>query len=102
MIKKKLIQIIYKYNPKVIFNLAAETHVDRSIDSPDSFIHSNILGVFNILELLRFLKERKNIKLIHISTDEVYGDIKHKRSLEQVMLSVLAHLTQHQKQVRTT
>ena len=82
--KKKLIQIIYKYNPKVIFNLAAETHVDRSIDSPDSFIHSNILGVFNILELLRFFKrKKKNIKLIHISTDEVYGDIKHKRSLEQ-------------------
>ncbi len=82
--KKKLIQIVYKYNPKVIFNLAAETHVDRSIDSPDSFIHSNILGVFNILELLRFFKrKKKNIKLIHISTDEVYGDIKHKRSLEQ-------------------
>ena len=82
--KKKLIQIIYKYNPKVIFNLAAETHVDRSIDSPESFIHSNILGVFNILELLRFFKrKKKNIKLIHISTDEVYGDIKHKRSLEQ-------------------
>ncbi len=82
--KKKLIRIIYKYNPKVIFNLAAETHVDRSIDSPDSFIHSNILGVFNILELLRFFKrKKKNIKLIHISTDEVYGDIKHKRSLEQ-------------------
>ena len=58
--------------------------MDRSIDSPDSFIHSNILGVFNILELLRFFKrKKKNIKLIHISTDEVYGDIKHKRSLEQ-------------------
>ena len=82
--KKKLIQIINKYNPKVIFNLAAETHVDRSIDAPSSFIHSNILGIFNILESLRFFKrKRKNIKLIHISTDEVYGDIKHKRSLEQ-------------------
>ena len=58
--------------------------MDRSIDSPDSFIYSNILGVFNILELLRFFKrKKKNIKLIHISTDEVYGDIKHKRSLEQ-------------------
>ena len=100
MIKKNLFKLLNKYNPKVIFNLAAETHVDRSIDSPDSFIHSNILGVFNILELLRFFKrKKKNIKLIHISTDEVYGDIKHKRSLSKI-LSVLAHLIQHQKQVQ--
>ena len=74
--KKKLIEIIKKYKPKAIFNLAAETHVDRSIDGPKSFIETNILGTFNLLEALRFLK-KKNIapKLIHISTDEVYGDI---------------------------
>ena len=75
--KEKLIKIIKKNKPKVIFNLAAETHVDRSIDGPKTFIHTNINGTFSLLECLRFFK-KKNIliKLIHISTDEVYGDIK--------------------------
>jgi dTDP-glucose 4,6-dehydratase len=67
-------KILKKYNPSIIFNLAAETHVDRSIDSPKKFIESNIIGVFNLLEGIRDYK--KKIKLIHISTDEVYGDIK--------------------------
>ena len=83
--KKDLIKIIKKYNPVAVFNLAAETHVDRSIDYPKEFISSNILGVFNILEVMRnFKKMGKNIKLIHISTDEGFGDIldKNKRSDE--------------------
>jgi dTDP-glucose 4,6-dehydratase len=67
-------QILKKYNPSIIFNLAAETHVDRSIDGPKQFIESNILGVFNLLESIR--NYNRKIKLIHISTDEVYGDIK--------------------------
>ena len=68
---------IKKYKPNIIFNLAAETHVDRSIDGPKPFIHSNINGVFNLLECMRDYndKSKKKIKLIHISTDEVYGDI---------------------------
>ena len=66
--------ILKKFNPSIIFNLAAETHVDRSIDGPKKFIESNILGVFNLLEAIRDYK--KKIKLIHVSTDEVYGDIK--------------------------
>ena len=75
--KKKIVEIIKKYKPRIIFNLAAETHVDRSIDGPSSFIHTNIIGTFNLLESLRFLKKKKiNPKLVHISTDEVYGDIK--------------------------
>jgi dTDP-glucose 4,6-dehydratase len=65
--------ILKKYKPSIVFNLAAETHVDRSIDGPKTFIDSNILGVFNLLESIRNYK--KKIKLIHISTDEVYGDI---------------------------
>ena len=83
--KTNIIKIIKKYKPKAIFNLAAETHVDRSIDSPTNFIHTNINGTFNLLEALRFLKKKKiNPKLIHISTDEVYGDIKKKsRSSEK-------------------
>ena len=75
--KSKLIQTIKKNKPKAIFNLAAETHVDRSIDGPKNFINTNINGTFNLLEALRFLQKKKiEPKLIHISTDEVYGDIK--------------------------
>ena len=78
--QKKLQKIINKYNPKAIFNLAAETHVDRSIDGPKNFISSNILGTFNLLEIIR--KSKREIKLIHISTDEVYGDVVNGRSKE--------------------
>ena len=73
---RKLAKIINKHRPIGIFNLAAETHVDRSIDGPKSFIQSNIIGVFNILEIFRkFSVKNKKSRLIHISTDEVYGDI---------------------------
>ena len=54
--------------------------MDRSIDGPKNFINSNIIGTFNILEILR--KQKIKIKLIHISTDEVYGDILRGRSKE--------------------
>ena len=77
---KKIYKIINKFKPHGIFNLAAETHVDRSIDGPKNFINSNIIGTFNILEILR--KQKIKIKLIHISTDEVYGDILRGRSKE--------------------
>ena len=79
---KKLKKILYKYKPAAIFNLAAETHVDRSIDNPESFIQSNIVGVFNLLECFREFTKKYNSKLIHISTDEVYGDILSGRSSE--------------------
>ena len=74
----KIFKIIERHKPVAIFNLAAETHVDRSIETPKDFIHSNILGTFNILEQLRKYKNKykKNLRLVHISTDEVYGDIK--------------------------
>jgi dTDP-glucose 4,6-dehydratase len=75
--KKILLKTFNKFKPTLVFNLAAETHVDRSIDGPAPFIHSNINGVFNLLESIRFhnRKTKQKIKLIHISTDEVYGDI---------------------------
>ena len=81
--KPKLMKIFKKYKPVAIFNLAAETHVDRSIDGPAEFIKSNIVGVFNLLESFReYTKKNKNTKLIHISTDEVYGDVLKGRSKE--------------------
>jgi dTDP-glucose 4,6-dehydratase len=79
---KKLKKIIFKYKPLAIFNLAAETHVDRSIDAPGNFIQSNIVGVFNLLECFKEYVKKYKSKLIHISTDEVYGDILFGRSSE--------------------
>ena len=76
----KLKKIITDFKPNGIFNIAAETHVDRSIDGPKNFIYSNIIGTFNILEILR--KNKFRTKLIHISTDEVYGDVIKGRSKE--------------------
>jgi len=75
--KKKLNLILKKHKPEVLFNLAAETHVDRSINNPETFIKSNIMGVYNILECVKkYIRIQKNFKMIHVSTDEVYGDIK--------------------------
>ena len=71
----KFKNILKKYRPDKIFNLAAETHVDRSIENPKSFINSNILGVFSILESLKEYKKfnNKKIKLIKfISTRRFY------------------------------
>jgi len=79
---KKLSNIFFKYKPNGIFNLAAETHVDRSIDNPDSFIQSNVVGVYNLLESFKNFSKKNKSKLIHISTDEVYGDILNGRSHE--------------------
>ena len=64
--------------------MAAETHVDKSIDGPKLFVKTNILGVFNLLEISREYfykikntkKKEKQFKFYHISTDEVYGDLK--------------------------
>ena len=75
---------IKKYKPDCIFNLAAETHVDRSIVNPKPFINSNFLGTFNLIETLRNIKLKKNFRLIHVSTDEVFGDISlNKKSTEK-------------------
>ena len=80
----KLIKIFKKYKPACIFNLAAETHVDRSIDDPTNFISSNIVGVYNLLECFKkFSLKNKKTRLVHISTDEVYGDILKGRSNEK-------------------
>jgi len=81
--KSKFLNILNKFKPIGIFNLAAETHVDRSIDNPKNFIKSNILGVYNLLITINKYSKKNKIKLVHVSTDEVYGDIlKGKRSDE--------------------
>ena len=79
----KIKKILFKYKPDCVFNLAAETHVDRSIDNPENFIQSNIVGVYNLLECFKSYTNKYYSKLIHISTDEVYGDILTGRSSEK-------------------
>ena len=75
--KKKITKIFNKYKPDAIIHLAAESHVDRSIDSSVDFIKTNILGTHNLLEVTRtyLLNRRKRFKFFHVSTDEVYGDL---------------------------
>ena len=76
-----LYKILKNFKPDIIFNLAADTHVDRSIDSPNNFIKNNFYKIFSLLECIRKYEISKSIKLrlVHISTDEVYGDIKNKK-----------------------
>tara|TARA_B100001113_G_C21105492_1_gene620690 strand:+ start:38 stop:1087 length:1050 start_codon:yes stop_codon:yes gene_type:complete len=64
------------FKPHLIINFAAETHVDRSIDDPDKFITTNVLGTLNLLKVsLKYFKTEKDFKFIHVSTDEVYGSL---------------------------
>ena len=80
--EKKYKKIIIHYKPCEIFNLAAETHVDRSIDDPKNFIKNNIVDVYKMLEYFREFSIKHKSKLIHVSTDEVYGDVTTGRSIE--------------------
>ncbi len=75
---KELVNDLFiKYKFKGVFNFAAESHVDRSIDGPGEFMRTNIFGTFNLLESSRhyFKNINHDFKFIHISTDEVYGDL---------------------------
>ena len=79
--KVELVRIFNAYKPDVVMHLAAESHVDRSIDSPDDFIQTNIVGTYNMLEVARAYwldladTKKASFRFHHISTDEVYGDL---------------------------
>jgi dTDP-glucose 4,6-dehydratase len=60
---------------ETIVNFAAESHVDRSIEDPDAFIKTNILGTVVLLEALRKVFPKRKIRFLHVSTDEVYGSL---------------------------
>lgn len=69
-------QIFAAHQPDAIMHLAAESHVDRSIDGPAAFIQTNIIGTYTLLDVARhYAKEHANFRFHHISTDEVYGDL---------------------------
>lgn len=73
--------IFAKYKPDIVMHLAAESHVDRSIDGPGEFIQTNIVGTYALLEEARNYwfslndKKKQNFRFHHVSTDEVYGDL---------------------------
>ncbi len=72
--EKKLKKILTDFNPDIIINAAAESHVDRSLEKPKYFYENNISSTLNLLEFIKYSKYR--IELIHISTDEVFGSLK--------------------------
>jgi dTDP-glucose 4,6-dehydratase len=78
---KALTRVFQQYQPDCVMHLAAESHVDRSIDGPAEFINTNIVGTFNLLETVRSYynsldqDNKKKFRFHHISTDEVYGDL---------------------------
>ncbi|MCM8539969.1 MAG: dTDP-glucose 4,6-dehydratase [Lentisphaeraceae bacterium] len=78
---KEIGRVIKQYQPDVIMHLAAESHVDRSIDGPAEFIQTNIVGTYVLLEESRKywmgleVNKKNSFRFHHISTDEVYGDL---------------------------
>lgn len=76
-------RVLAQHQPDAIMHLAAESHVDRSIDGPADFIETNIMGTYTLLEATRQYwqtleaKKKANFRFHHISTDEVYGDLPH-------------------------
>jgi dTDP-glucose 4,6-dehydratase len=85
----KIELIFNQYQPQAVINLAAETHVDRSIDKPSDFIWTNIIGTHTLLEVsTRYWQslsapEQKAFRFIQVSTDEVFGDIEQARRLSK-------------------
>lgn len=75
--------IFFNFRPHSVIHLAAESHVDRSIDAPSQFIQTNIIGTCNLLEVTRdFIEGTQNVsaeefRFLHVSTDEVYGTLPH-------------------------
>src|SRR5512139_1576680 len=68
---------VFGFAPDAIMHLAAETHVDRSIDEPGAFIQTNVVGTFQVLEVAREYARTKGdtFRLLHVSTDEVFGSL---------------------------
>lgn len=74
-------ELLKTHRPRAVLNLAAESHVDRSIHGPDEFIQTNVVGTFNLLEEVRAywqalpIDEQAQFRFLHVSTDEVYGSL---------------------------
>lgn len=79
----EITRVLNQYQPDLIMHLAAESHVDRSIDGPGDFMQTNIIGTYTLLEQARMYynaldeSRKSHFRFHHISTDEVYGDLPH-------------------------
>jgi dTDP-glucose 4,6-dehydratase len=81
--RKQLDVLFAEFRPQAVIHLAAESHVDRSIDASSAFVNTNIVGTLNLLEASRHYLasgngiERESFRFVHVSTDEVYGSLGH-------------------------
>jgi dTDP-glucose 4,6-dehydratase len=79
--ENELLRVFRKNQPDIVMHLAAESHVDRSIDNPGDFIQTNIVGTFTLLEQSKNYwkslegNKKENFRFLYVSTDEVYGDL---------------------------
>ena len=107
-------RVFHQHQPDIVMHLAAESHVDRSIDGPNEFIQTNIVGTYNLLEQARKywnqleVDKKAGFCFHHISTDEVYGDLPHPdeystitvakkvRSSEQKQLKLFTEMTAYE------
>lgn len=73
---KAVDELFQKYNPSGVIHFAAESHVDRSIENPNIFVETNVLGTMNLLNSsLKIHRNNKDFRFLHVSTDEVYGQL---------------------------
>lgn len=73
--KKKIHEVVTSFKPNFLVHFAAESHVDNSILNPELFLNTNIIGTYNLLNASKELIKNRDFLFIHISTDEVYGDL---------------------------
>ncbi|HEY9016786.1 dTDP-glucose 4,6-dehydratase [Thiomicrospira sp.] len=101
---QELKRVFNQHQPDIVMHLAAESHVDRSIDGPGEFIQTNIVGTYTLLEQARAYwaglqdDKKANFRFHHISTDEVYGDLPHPDEVGEgkgEKCEVTSHLTPH-------
>ncbi|MBD1401307.1 dTDP-glucose 4,6-dehydratase [Pelovirga terrestris] len=99
--RSALDQVFSAYQPDIVMHLAAESHVDRSIDGPADFIETNIVGTYTLLEATRSYwqeleySRKKVFRFHHISTDEVYGDLPHPEEDSNAKASLFTETTSY-------
>ena len=104
--ENELKRVFAEHKPDIVMHLAAESHVDRSIDGPKDFIQTNIVGTFVLLEQAKNYwqklqgSKKEDFRFLHVSTDEVYGDLNGKEDffIEDTAM-IQAHHILHLKQV---
>jgi dTDP-glucose 4,6-dehydratase len=97
--RPELERVFGVHQPDVVMHLAAESHVDRSIDGPSAFIETNIVGTYTLLEVARDYwqglddQRKRMFRFHHISTDEVYGDLPHPAEVRNASQSLFTEAT---------